>query len=394
MKKILGLTSIRSDYELMTSFYKLLNADPEVDFRLLVSGAHLSERYGMSIDNIRNDNFQILGTIQSLGDEDTSASRLKSAGVLLTSAVDVVGNWRPDLIIYAGDREDTIVGAMVGLFLAIPTVHFFGGDYENDGHPDTAVRNATSKISTAHVVSTSEHRDRLLAMGESKDRICVAGSVALDKFYAHAGSDQTILENFFPVEKSMDGYALLIFHPVDSEIDSATEHFENILAVLGAKNIPICIGYPNSDPGNFKIIDMIEMVSRKTNCWTFKNLDQNSFLELYMNASFIIGNSSSGIIEAASIPLGVVNVGRRQAQRMCGKNVVFCSGSKESISTAVEKVLSEHFNSELVAITNPYGDGNSSIRAYEYIRDTDFVSLFLRNDDPLNPNGGFSARRE
>jgi len=115
---------------------------------------------------------------------------------------------------------------------------------------------------------------------------------------------------------------------------------------------------------------------------------------LYKNACFIIGNSSSGIIEAASVPLGVVNVGRRQAQRMCGRNVVFCSGSRESIASAVEKVLSKEFRSELMTLTNPYGDGRSSDKAFEFIKKTDFGLLFLRNDDPLNPNGGISARSE
>lgn len=391
MRRILGLTSIRSDYELMTSVYSLLDADPEIDFRLLVSGAHLSQRYGMSVNNIRNDGFCILDTLETLPAEDSPASRVKSAGLLLQSAVDVVGSWMPDLIVFPGDREDTVVGAMIGLFLGIPTVHFFGGDYENDGHPDTAIRNATSMISTAHVVSISEHRDRLIAMGKFKDRICVTGSVALDKFYAPVDRDRAALETVLPSEKSLDGYALLIFHPVDSERDLAIEQFENILAVLSAVDIPVCIGYPNSDPGNFKIIKIIENLSDLPNYWTYKNLDQNSFLTLYKNARFIIGNSSSGIIEAASIPLGAVNVGRRQFGRMCGKNVIFCSGSRESITNAVEKVLSKDFSTELLHLSNPYGDGNSSIRAYEFIRDTNFGVLFQRNDDPLNLIRGQNA---
>ena len=387
MKRILGMTSIRSDYELMTGVYDLLDADTEVDFRLLVSGTHLSRKYGYSIENIRTDGFKILDTIESLPDEDSPVSRLVSAGVILQFASKIVADWKPELIVFAGDREDTLIYSMVGQFLGIPTLHFFGGDFENDGHPDTLTRSATSKMSTAHIVSTFEHRSRLIAIGESEDRIFVAGSVALDKFVEGNLANELASDEVLPHGKDLVGYALVIFHPVNSEIDDIGNQLRNIIEVLDSEKIPICIGHPNSDPGNFQLIEIIEQIGMKKNCWAFKNLSQNEFLHVYRNAKFIIGNSSSGIIEAASIPLGAINVGRRQSERMSGKNVIFCSGTKESILGAVREVLSSKFQLDLINLMNPYGDGRSSIRAYEFIKATDFDALLRRIDDPLKIEG-------
>ena len=157
---------------------------PELDFRLLVGGAHLSKTYGYSLDLIRADGIPILATIESLIDSDSSIllAPLKSASIMLQSAVDVVAQWRPDLILYAGDREEVWIGALLGNYLEIPTVHFYGGDHTDSWHIDNPVRHAASKLSTFHVVPTDEHRRRLMALGESESRIRVLGSLALDNF--------------------------------------------------------------------------------------------------------------------------------------------------------------------------------------------------------------------
>ena len=150
MTRILGMTSIRSDYDLMSGVYRRLARDPEVDFKLLVSGAHLSPAFGRSVELIRQDGLEILAEIETLISGDSKSSRLKTAAGLLTGALEVVRAYRPDILVYAGDREDVLIGATLGAFLDIPTVHFFGGDHAADGHVDNPVRHATSKLSTAH----------------------------------------------------------------------------------------------------------------------------------------------------------------------------------------------------------------------------------------------------
>ena len=162
MKKILAITGIRSDYDLMSSLYKKLNADPAINLKLLVGGAHLSSKFGRTVDLINQDGLKILQTVESLLDSDSSASRIKSASIFLQGAIDCVSSWNPDLIIYAGDREETWIGAMLGNYLEIPTVHFYGGDHTSTGHLDNPVRHAVSKLSTVHAVTLELHRRRLV----------------------------------------------------------------------------------------------------------------------------------------------------------------------------------------------------------------------------------------
>jgi len=276
-----------------------------------------------------------------------------------------------------------LVGGMLGTFLNIPTIHFFGGDHEKDGHADTVIRHATSKLSTFHVVSIEQHKQRLLKMGEPANRIFVAGSIALDKFVLHRSGTIEETKRLLPGSKKLDGYAVVIYHPVDQEKADAGVSFENILLTLKKSGIPAIVSYPNSDPGNHLIIEKIAQYENDPAFWFYKNLNRETFLSLYKQARFLIGNSSSGILEAASIPLGVINVGLRQRGRYCGDNVLFCGNGKEGIEKSIEQILSNAFQENIATMKNPYGDGNSCSKVYEVIRTTDFRTLLKKIEDPL-----------
>lgn len=383
MKKILALSSIRSDYDLMSGVYALLRKEP-VDFRLLVAGSHLSSSFGHTVDLLRADGYPILAEIECLIDGDAPRSRLKTAAVFLQSACDVVASWSPDLLLIAGDREDALMGATLGAYLHIPTVHFFGGDHEQDGHVDTMARHATSKLATAHVVATEEHARRLVAMGEARRRVFVAGSVALDRFVAHPAPTPQVLHALLPAGKALDGYALLIFHPVDAERAEAAAQFEAILAELRARGIPVCVSSPNSDPGNAALRSVIARYQDAPDFWFFRNLPREQFLSLYKGARFIIGNSSSGVIEAASVPLPAINVGLRQRGRAAGANVVFCDADAPSIGRAIDQVEAPAFRASIAGMRNPYGDGRSCEAAARYLLTTDFAAMRAKVEDPLH----------
>ncbi len=383
MKRILAITAIRSDYDLMSGLYRMLHEDPDIDFRLLVGGAHLSPSFGRSVEMIYRDGFRILGEIESLIDGDSPRSRLKTASIFLQSAVDLVSNWDPELIIFAGDREEVVIGGMLGTYLRIPTVHFFGGDHECDGHADTPIRNCASKLATAHVVSIEEHRARLMAMGESPARIFVSGSIALDKFVQTKPlSRQEVLARM-PPGKRMDGYALLIYHVLDGEEHSAAAQFGNILLALRDQGIPVAGNYPNTDPGHSHIVDVISRHEGDPDRWFFKNLERQWFLSLYKHAQFIIGNSSSGILEAASLPLPAINVGLRQRGRRAGENVIFCDSDRAAIGQAIAAAQRPAFRDLVARMKNLYGDGNSVVKAYQYLKQTDFAAMRLKTEDPL-----------
>jgi UDP-N-acetylglucosamine 2-epimerase (non-hydrolysing)/GDP/UDP-N,N'-diacetylbacillosamine 2-epimerase (hydrolysing) len=383
MKKILAITGIRSDYDLMSGLFRRLEAHTDIDFRLLVGGAHMSRTYGHTIDQIRQDGFTILHAIESLIDSDSLASRLKTASIMLQGAVDVVANWNPDVIIYAGDREEVWIGAMLGTYLEVPTVHFYGGDHTGTGHVDNPVRHAVSKLSTAHAVTIDEHRQRLLSMGEPDSRIRVIGNVSLDNFVHHQALSRQELQEQIGLPATMVGHALVLFHPDPSEKGIAATIVERILQSLKKSRIPGCVGYPNTDPSNRDIIDVIEKYRSDENFYFYRNLNRNQFISMYKHASFIIGNSSSGILEAASIPIPAINVGLRQKGRFAGENVIFCDSDESAINAAITTARSSSFLERINDMVNPYGCGDSAEMAYQMLMELDLKSMRLKTEDAL-----------
>lgn len=378
--KVLAFSSIRADYDLLSPLYKRLNEDPSIDFKILVTGAHLSKSFGYTKQHIKDDGLEILMEIETLIDSDSERSRLKSTSILLQNSIDVVHNFAPDVMIYAGDREDVIIYALLGTYLNIPTIHFYGGDHEEDAHQDTYIRHATSKLSTYHFVAMDEHAQRLKSLGEPKNRIFNIGSVSLDKFFNFTPLD---IYKYFGLKKDTN-FALVIFHPLQNE--NSENVFHNILKTLKKMNIHSFVSYPNSDPGYESINQVIKKYENDQNFIFYKNLPRDLFLSLFKESSFLIGNSSAGIYEAATIKKAVINVGLRQHNRTSSHNVLFCKTTKNAIEEAIHHIQSETFQKKLLSVVNPYGDGQSSKRAYELIKTLDFQSQLLKIEDPLKVN--------
>ena len=385
MRKILAFTSIRSEYDLMSKLYKLLHSDPDINLQMLVSGAHLSPNHGYTISNIHDDGLNILAEIESLISADSPSARIKTASILLASSIDFVKTFSPDIIIYAGDREDVLIGGMLGGFLGIPTVHFFGGDHATDGHIDNPLRHATSKLSSAHFVSIPQHKARLISLGEPKERIFVIGSVALDKFINEPKFDiSTILKKINANQHASTApLAILIFHPISEEKKVADEYIKNSTQALIDKGFHVCIGASNTDPGNFNINRTQKKLSKRNEVTFYQNIPRKEFINLFRNSKLIIGNSSAGLLEAASLKLPAINIGKRQQGRLCGSNVIFTDGSYGNISSAIETAMGEDFQISLRNLTNPYGNGNSSQIAAKLLKTIDFTALVKKYEDPL-----------
>jgi len=383
MKKILAFSSIRSDYDLMSPLYRLLHEDENIDFRIIVSGAHLSHSFGYSVDQIKKDGFNILLEIETLLNSDTGLSRVKSASILLQSSLESIAKFSPDLMMYAGDREDVLMYSMIGGYLNIPTIHVFAGDHVEDGYIDNPIRHATSKLSTAHFVTLEEHRKRLIRMGEDSKRVFVTGNISLDKFVNFQPFSKTEIRSLFDVENSFNDFALVIFHPVTAEMENAGEYFRNILNNLDERNVNSFVSYPNVDPGNQKLVDVIEQYKDNKNFIFYKNLERDVFMSIYKHSNFIIGNSSSGICEAASLKIPAINVGLRQTGRYADKNIMFCGAGYKEIGVSIDKAVSKDFVNSLETLKNSYGDGNSANKAYDIIKSTDFKSMIAKIEDPL-----------
>lgn len=382
-KKILAFTAIRSEYDLLSSLYKLLDDDEDIELKLIVSGAHLSKTYGYSVNDIVDDGFHILSKIETLIDSDSKSARIKSGAILFQNSIDVVAAYNPDLIIYAGDREEVIIASLIGGYLEIPTLHFFGGDHVKDSHIDNPVRHATSKLSTIHFVSTKEHAHRLLKMGEAESRVYNIGSVALDKFVNEQVISIDEIKDYFNVKTGFNEFSILIFHPIPKERTETAHIFENILLSLIDKNMNTFVSYPNIDPGNKDIVEIINRYKKHPNFIFYKNLPRNTFISIYKNSKFIIGNSSSGILESASIPIPAINVGYRQTGRQANSNVVFSKTTKQSILDNIDKIRSDEFQKIVQNTKNVYGNGDSVKKAYEIIKNNNFRDLIFKDEDIL-----------
>ena len=383
MKKILAITGIRSDYDLLSSLYKLLDNDNNIEFKILVGGAHLSPSYGMSVQQIERDGFDILLRIESLIDSNSNQSRLKTASIFLQNSIDIVAQYKPDLILYAGDREEVVIGSLLGGYLEIPTIHFAAGDHTQDGHIDNPIRHAAAKLSTAQFVVLPQHKDRLLKMGESEKRVKVVGSIALDRFAREPSMDKKQIREYFNIKDGFDNFGMVIFHPLAEEKDHCHIYFENILRVLKENKIYAFVSYPNTDPGNKNIVSVAERYKADKNFVIYKNLDRDLFLSIFKNCRIMIGNSSAGIIEAASIPIPVVNVGRRQTGRTANENVIFSDSGFDAINSSIKKALSPEFLEAVKNVKNIYGDGKSAEKAYALIKHTDFRKMLYKTEDPL-----------
>jgi len=375
--KILALTSIRSDYDLLSPLYALLKADTEIEFKLIVSGAHLSKDFGYTLQDIQKDGFEILVKLETLVQGDSYTSRLKTASIFLQNSIDIVSHYNPDLLLYAGDREDVIMGSLLGTYLNIPTIHFYGGDHELDGHQDTYIRHATSKLSTLHFVASQTHQKRLEAMGEESQRIFNIGAISLDRL---KNFQEQELQHHFE-KKIPKNFALLIYHPIANEDPSKT--FSTLLELLKKENIFTFVSFPNTDPNYTQIIKHINLYRDDDNFIFYKNLPREIFLTIFKNCSFLIGNSSAGIYEATTFQKGVINVGLRQKNHLITDNTIYVSTNKKEIAQAIQTVLSKPFQNSLKKISNIFGDGKSALKAYKLIKKLNFKNYLPKFYDPL-----------
>lgn len=389
-RRVLGITSTRSDYDLLSGVYRALHADPGADFALVVGGAHLSSTFGGSIDGIVRDGLPVAARIECLLDSNSAAGRVKSAAIFLQSLVDVLAVHRPDVVLFAGDREDALAAATACAYLSVPSVHFFGGDHASDGHVDNPVRHAISKLATVHFVAHPQHAERLARLGEEAERVHLIGSPAVDKFLDEPDlAPAQVAVALGPGAPLPAGeYAVLIHHAIGGRESVAAEEASYVLDVLAGRGMLVYVSVPNPDPGCRELLAVYERRRDDPGVHFYRSLERAPFVNLLRRARLLVGNSSAGLLEAPSVPLAAVNVGERQRGRLAAANVIFVDGTPEAIGLGVDTALSPEWRAGLAGLRNPYGDGRSVPRAAELILGLDFGPLRRKRHDPLTPVPG------
>jgi|WetSurMetagenome_2_1015567.scaffolds.fasta_scaffold105394_2 GDP/UDP-N,N'-diacetylbacillosamine 2-epimerase (hydrolysing) len=361
-RKILAITGARSDYDLMTPVYELLDKDASFEFSILVSGAHLSKKYGMTESYIKKDGFHIEDRVFNLQDSDKRIARAISLGNQIVGFAKVFECVKPHIILVAGDREEALSTTATAAYMSIPTAHFFGGDITQDGNVDNSIRYAASKLAHIHFPVMEAHKETLLKLGEDDWRIFVTGSPALDKFIQTPEIGLKELSKKINFNITDGKYLMLIQHPVISEVENQAAYIKKTLDAVVESGYKCLINYPNSDAGNFAIIKAYKEYSVKfPQLFLFTNLERNTYVNLMRHASCMLGNSSSGICEAPSLGLPVVNIGTRQRGRIHAENVIFTGYNKNEILKAIQKSITDKvYIAKVKKVKNPYGDGHSS----------------------------------
>jgi UDP-hydrolysing UDP-N-acetyl-D-glucosamine 2-epimerase len=357
IRKIAAVTSSRADYSHLYWVLKELSRRPEVKLSIISIGAHLSVDFGNTWKNLDSDGFA-MEKIECLLSSDTDVGMAKTIGVATLGLADCLGKMRPDLLLLIADRYEMLASASVALALRIPVVHIEGGDVSL-GAIDEAVRNALTKLSHIHLTATERSRRRVIAMGEEPWRVHRVGSPSLDHLAKQALLTRPQLEQHLQIMLAENTVGV-IYHPVTLLRDTLLE-VDELLAALERVSQPLLLIGPNPDAGSRELLARLgRFVATRNNASLITTIDHLAYLSLLQYLSALVGNSSSGVMEAASFRLPVVNVGLRQKGREAAANVLHCRADRTEIESAIGVALAPAFRESLADLVNPYGDGHSA----------------------------------
>lgn len=361
-RKLLYLTGTRADFGLMARSLTLMDQDPALDVRLAVTGMHLSPLFGGSVADIHATRLRIALEIPVELKDGTLAEGAHAFGVIVSRLTTHLQAERPDALILLGDRSEILAGAVAAIHLNIPIMHLHGG--ERSGTIDKSIRHAISKLSHYHFTATDAARNRLVAMGENPAHVFVTGAPGLDDIVsATPGHRADVLSRHgLSADRKT---ALVVFHPVVQSQDIAGEQVATVLTSAVESGLQILAFAPNSDAGSQHIRTRLASFHQHPDIRLLSHVPRSGFIDLLANADVMIGNSSSGIIEAASFGTPVVNVGNRQAGRDRNANTIDVPVTDEPIRAAIAQALAQGRHDR----RNIYGDGHSAPRICELARD-------------------------
>ncbi|MFX0066660.1 MAG: UDP-N-acetylglucosamine 2-epimerase [Candidatus Hermodarchaeota archaeon] len=375
-KKIAVLTGSRAEYGILKPLLNQLLERKDFELVLLVTGLHLLKEYGHTIANIKKDKFKIDSIVEMYDEKETDvyygaalARGIKNLSLELSKI-------NPDLLIVLGDRLEPLAATLAAATLNIPIAHIHGGDKTDSGLIDESIRHSITRFAHIHFPATEDHKRRLIRMGEEPWRIFKVGSMGIDTIIQRKKIPRKELSKKLHFEIN-DKTFILIFHPVHLEEDLG-DQMREILEALKELELKTIILYPNNDPGNEKIITEIEKVRRLDNFRIFKNIEHDEYIDLLKHVAVIIGNSSSGIIEAPTLKIPVINIGSRNRNRGRTENIIYVDPKKDQIIEAINKALyDKDFRKKIKKIENPFGDGKTAERISQIIKEVRFDAKLM-----------------
>lgn len=379
MKRIAVFTGSRAEYGLLYWIIKRIHERDTSELQLLVGGMHLSPEFGMTVSQIENDGFPITDRLEFLLSSDSAVGIAKSMGLALIAAAESFSRNKPDLVVLLGDRFETMTVAQAAMVARIPIAHIHGGE-ATEGLIDEAVRHSITKMAHLHFTATETYRDRVIQLGERPEQVFNFGAPGIDSITRLNLLPRTALSE--AVNFNINGkYFLVTYHPVTLEPDGAINSLESLLEALDKfPKHQIIITYPNADTHGRRLLKVLDdyQVKNSSRVKLSSSLGQLRYLSLMKYCDAVIGNSSSGLIEAPSFKVPTVNIGNRQQGRVCGDTVINTDEEYESIYLAISRALNPEFRDICAGSINPYGLGKASDRIVDVIERTHLESLIFK----------------
>lgn len=361
MRTVAVVTSSRADFGLLRPVLRRVRESRRLRLRLMATGMHLSPGFGRTAAAIEREGFRINDRLMTYAGSDDPVGVAAAMGAGLAAFGRAFARRRPDLLVVLGDRYDMYPAAAAALPFRIPVAHIRGGE-RTEGAMDEALRHSLTKLSHLHFVSHREHARRVVQLGESPWRVTVSGDPGLDDIRSTRLLSPRELEAAYGLRLSVPPL-LVTFHPETLDADKTSSHVRELLAALAASGRPLIFTAPNADTHGGVVLHALRRFLRgRRDAWLIENLGTRAYFSVMAAAGAMVGNSSSGIVEAPSFGLPVVNVGKRQQGRLRAANVVDVGHGRAEIAAGIRRALRPAFRARFRGLKNPYGDGRAAGR--------------------------------
>ncbi|HOS45029.1 MAG TPA: UDP-N-acetylglucosamine 2-epimerase [Paludibacter sp.] len=386
-RKLCIVTGSRAEYGLLFWLMKEIQNDPELRLQIIATGMHLSPEFGLTYRQIEEDGFAIDERVEMLLSSDTPVGITKSVGLGVIGFADALDRLKPDILVVLGDRFEILVAAQAAMIARIPIAHIHGGE-TTEGAIDEAIRHAITKMSHFHFTAAAFYRSRVIQLGEAPERVLNYGAPGLDNIKKLKLLNKSAFEKAIDFQLGKPTF-LITYHPVTLSDKSPETAFQELLKAL--EQLPeakIIFTKANADTAGRIINDIIDKFGDKhpNRVKAFTSMGQLLYLSAIKNADVIIGNSSSGIVEAPAFYKPTVNIGPRQQGRLKADSVIDCDEKEQAIVTAIKKALSPEFKDVLKKTINPYGSGNASAKIKNYLKKVSLQNILMKKFYDVNYN--------
>jgi GDP/UDP-N,N'-diacetylbacillosamine 2-epimerase (hydrolysing) len=379
-RKICIITGTRAEYGLLYWLIKKVESSAKLELQIIATGMHLSPEFGLTYQQIEQDGFTINKKVEMLLSSDTEVGITKSMGLGMVGFADALNDLSPDLIVVLGDRFETFTAVSAAMIAKVPVVHLHGGE-TSEGAFDESIRHSITKMSHIHFTATDKYRKRVIQLGEQPDRVFDVGAIGIDNIKRLPLLMKQEFEQSIQF-KLANRNLLVTFHPVTLENATSELQFNHLLNALNKlEETNIIFTKANADTDGRVINEMIDsyVTDHSESTIAFDSMGQSRYLSAMQYVDGVVGNSSSGLLEAPSFKIGTINIGDRQKGRIKATSVIDCLPTEESIAEALQILFSIEFSEAVKQTISPFGDGNVAEKITKIIEDTNLDKIVKKN---------------